>query len=229
MIVADRKPLDEILEMVGDANRILVSACNTCVTVCLAGGRREAAILASQIRIHAQEAGRTVEVRENCLERHCDAEFLAELAGELEWADVMVSTACGVGVNLASEVYPAARIVPGLNTSFYGATDAPGRWLEMCGGCGDCVLDRTGGICPIVRCAKSILNGPCGGSQDGKCEVDPDTPCAWQEIIDRLALQGRSAALEAVEPVKDWSTSHSGGRRRRIVDEVFQAEGEGEA
>ncbi len=112
MIVADRKPLDEILEMVGDANRILVSACNTCVTVCLAGGRREAAILASQIRIHAQEAGRTVEVRENCLERHCDPEFLAELAGELEWADVMVSTACGVGVNLASGPTPRPASSP---------------------------------------------------------------------------------------------------------------------
>lgn len=229
MIVADRKSLDDIVGMIGDADKVIVSACNACVTVCLAGGRREAGILASQLRIHAKEHDKDLEVREHSLARHCDAEFLSDLDEELEWADVMISMACGVGVNLASELHPKHRIVPGLNTTFYGATDAPGRWLEMCGGCGDCVLHKTGGICPIVRCAKSILNGPCGGSQDGKCEVDPETPCAWQEIIERLEAQGRGDDLIAVEPAKDWTTSFSGGRRRRVVEEIYEEDEEASA
>jgi hypothetical protein len=226
MIVAARKPFEEILDILGDAERILVSACNTCVTVCLVGGRREAALLASQLRIHAQEAGREIEVRESALERHCDREFLDALTEDLEWADVMLSTACGVGVNLVADVNPTRRIVPALNTTFFGATDLPGRWREMCGGCGDCVLHKTGGICPVVRCAKSILNGPCGGCQDGKCEVDKDTTCAWQDIIERLDGQGRSPELEVFEPIKDWRASHAGGRRRRIVEEVFAGDAE---
>jgi len=195
MIVADRKPFEEILDILGDAERILVSACNTCVTVCLVGGRREAALLASQLRIHAQEAGRTIEVRENSLERHCDREFLDALTEDLEWADVMLSTACGVGVNLVSDVNPTRRIAPAVNTTFLGATDVPGRW-------------------------------PCGGSQEGNCEVDKETPCAWQDIIERLDGQGRSAELEVFEPIKDWRPSHAGGRRRRIVEEVFAGDPE---
>lgn len=227
MIVADRKPLAEIVDMLEGAGKVLVSACNTCVTVCHAGGKREAALLASQLRIYAHGNRWDLEVRENTLERHCDREFLDELREPLEWADAVLSMACGVGVNLASEVYPTARILPSLNTTFLGATDVPGRWLEMCGGCGDCVLHLTGGICPIVRCAKSLLNGPCGGSQDGKCEVERETPCAWQEIIERAVAQGRAHRLEAIQPVKDWRTSGAGGwRRRRIVEEIFAGEGE---
>jgi hypothetical protein len=226
MITADLKPFDQIAEMLTGATRVLVAACNTCVTVCHAGGKREAALLASQLRIHARENGLEREVRETVLERHCDAEFVDTFAPELEWPDVVLSTACGVGVNYVAERFPATRVVPGLNTTFLGATDVPGRWREMCGGCGDCILHLTAGVCPIVRCAKAIQNGPCGGSQDGKCEVDPDVPCAWQEIIERLTTQGRAEALEVVLPTKDWSSSmHGGWRRTRIVEEFFTAEG----
>ena len=81
-------------------------------------------------------------------------------------------------------------------------------------GCGECVLDLTGGICPIARCSKSLLNGPCGGSQDGMCEVDPDNiPCGWQLIYDRLKSLGRLDLLEVNLPLKDWSTAHDGGVR----------------
>ncbi len=225
MITAEMKPFAEIVAMLEGASRVLVAACNTCVTVCHAGGKREAALLASQLRIHARENGLAREVRETVVERHCDAEFVEALAPELEWPEVMLSTACGVGVNYVAECFASKRILPGLNTTFLGATDVPGRWREMCGGCGDCVLHLTGGICPVVRCAKSIQNGPCGGSQEGRCEVDPDVPCAWQEIIDRVTAQGRAASLETVLPLKDWSTSGYGGwRRTRIVEEFFQPE-----
>lgn len=229
MITADMKPFEEIVGMLGDARRVLVASCNTCVTVCHAGGKRQVALLASQLRIHAAENGLEREVREVNLERHCDTEFVELIDEDMQWPDAFLSAACGVGVNFLADRNPSVRILPALNTTFYGATDVPGRWQEMCGGCGNCALDLTAGICPVVRCAKAIWNGPCGGSQDGKCEVSPDVDCAWQLIIERLTLQGRAEALETLLPTRDWSTStHGGWRRTRIVEEFFAPE-EGEA
>jgi len=105
------------------------------------------------------------------------------------------------------------QVYPALNTLFVGKEEGPGHFVDVCMQCGSCVLASTAGICPLVRCAKSLLNGPCGGSVGGKCEVNPDTPCAWQIIYDRLAAQGRLVELEKIEPIKDWSTSASGGPR----------------
>ena len=91
----------------------------------------------------------------------------------------------------------------------------------MCGGCGNCVLDKTAGICPIVRCSKSLLNGPCGGSQDGKCEVNSEIDCAWQLIYDRLKAQGRLETLEEIEPPKDWSSARHGGPRKMVREDLM--------
>ena len=115
-------------------------------------------------------------------------------------------------------LYSDKPIYPALNTLFIGKEEEPGHFAEVCAQCGNCVLAYTGGICPVVRCAKGLLNGPCGGSVEGKCEVDPDTPCAWQLIIDRLAALGQLDQLEEIEPPKDWSTSYSGGPRKITIE-----------
>jgi len=115
-------------------------------------------------------------------------------------------------------LYSDKAVYPALNTLFIGKEESPGYFTEVCAQCGDCVLAQTAGICPLVRCAKSLLNGPCGGSVEGKCEIDPDIPCAWQLIIDRLAALGQLDRLEEFESPKDWGTSHSGGPRRVIVE-----------
>jgi ferredoxin len=106
-----------------------------------------------------------------------------------------------------------------LNTLFVGKEETPGHFIEVCMQCGNCVLATTVGICPLVRCAKSLLNGPCGGSVDGKCEVSPDTPCAWQLIYDRLKALGQLDKMEEIVPVRDWSTSSSGGPRRFVLSD----------
>jgi hypothetical protein len=110
-------------------------------------------------------------------------------------------------------VFRGVPVIPALNTTFLGALDGQGLWREKCHGCGDCVLTRTGGICPISRCAKRILNGPCGGSSKGKCEISPDVDCAWHLIIDRLSELGRLGDYEKITPVKDWSVDRGGGPR----------------
>lgn len=221
MIVAERKSFDAILAMLGDARRVLVVGCRTCVAVCLAGGDREVSVLAEELRIRAKMDGRELEVVETGVERQCEPEMVEPLAEAVANADAVLSLGCGCGVQLLAETYPDARMLPGLDTQFIGATDGAGEWSERCAMCGNCILDITAGICPVARCSKSILNGPCGGSQDGNCEVDSSIPCAWQLIYDRLERQGRLDQLTEIIPPKDWSTSRDGGPRKLTKPEVI--------
>jgi hypothetical protein len=108
---------------------------------------------------------------------------------------------------------------PGVNTRFYGLPTAHGVWEERCAGCGDCVLDFTDGICPIARCSKNLLNGPCGGSHDGKCEVNDAVECAWQLIYDRMKALGLLDLLTKVRAPKTWKTSRDGGPRRVVRED----------
>jgi ferredoxin len=220
MITGDRKPLDEVAAMVDGLERVLILGCGTCVTVCMAGGEREAEELAIALRLRDRENGITREVWHLNVERQCDEEFLREVVEDISRADVVVSIACGCGIQHIATVFPEQLVYPGLNTTFMGVTEELGVWSERCLGCGECVLDHTGGVCPITRCSKSLLNGPCGGSADGKCEVDKSIECGWQLIHDRLEAVGQLHRLDEVLPPKDWSKSHSGGPRTRIREDV---------
>ena len=134
----------------------------------------------------------------------------------------MISMACGVGVQHLAEYFEDKVILPVLNTKFFGATKEPGVWVERCAGCGNCILDITGGVCPIARCSKSLFNGPCGGSTKGKCEISKDLDCAWQIIIDRLKELDRLDDYEEIAPIKDWSTERAGGPRKVVREDVRQ-------
>ena len=107
-----------------------------------------------------------------------------------------------------------------VDTKFMGASERQGVWAERCQGCGSCILARTGGICPVSRCAKRLFNGPCGGSTAGRCEIATDVPCAWQLIIDRLKALGRLDDYEDISPIKDWSTDRAGGPRKVVREDV---------
>jgi ferredoxin len=220
MITGDRKPLEEIVAMLEGYEHVFVVGCATCVTVCMAGGQREAEETVLALRLGDAERGVTREVWHGNIERQCDEEFLREFADQVARADVVVSLACGCGIQHMATVFPDKVVFPGLNTTFMGVTEELGVWSERCLGCGDCVLEKTGGVCPITRCSKSLLNGPCGGSADGICEVDKTIPCGWQLIHDRLSAIGQMERLDEVLPPKDWSTAHSGGPRTRIREDV---------
>lgn len=223
MIVAERKPFEEILEMIGGHKRVLVLGCGSCVTVCLTGGEKQADELASQLRLAAKAKGRELSVEVDCITRQCDREFLQNLKMPLESYDAVLSLACGVGVGFMSEQSPKTPILPALNTSFYGANQASGMWEEYCGGCGDCVLAVTGGICPIARCSKALINGACGGTSNGKCEVSKDMDCAWYLIFKRLQETGRLEEYRKIRPPKNWSKDRNGkGVRRLSHKEMFE-------
>ncbi|MDF1578274.1 MAG: methylenetetrahydrofolate reductase C-terminal domain-containing protein [Desulfurivibrionaceae bacterium] len=220
MIIAERKPVDEIVEMVADAKRVLVLGCRGCVSVCSAGGEREVEILASLLRLGARKEGRTLETIEATMVRQCDREYIEAID---QWAgryDAIVSMACGVGVNFIANLRPDDIVYPGVNTGCMGGSAEQGVWTEQCAGCGNCVLHLTGGLCPVARCAKSLMNGPCGGSQNGECEINKDVPCIWQSIHDRLTRTGRRADMDRVAPIRDWSSAGHGGPRKVVRDDL---------
>jgi ferredoxin len=220
MIVAQQKSLAEVKSLIGDAEKVLVVGCGTCVTVCFAGGTREAAILSSSLRMGSKLDGAPKDVSDVTVQRQCEWEYLDQIEDQVAQADIVLSLGCGIGVQALVEHFPKAWVVPGLNTSFLGLPTEQGVWAERCAACGDCILGLTGGICPIARCSKSLLNGPCGGSEDGHCEIDPEVPCAWQLIYDRLKSQNKVHLLLDLQPPKNWQTSRDGGPRRIIRQDL---------
>ncbi len=211
MITAEQKPLGEIQQMLAGVDKLLILGCGTCVTVCLAGGEKEVATLADLLRLK----GSIDQITEATVERQCDQEFFEDLTQKIADADAVLSLACGAGVQLLARIFPDKCVYPGVNTTFIGLVEEQGKWLESCLACGDCKLGKFGGVCPIARCSKSLLNGPCGGSIDGKCEVDPETiDCAWQLIYDRLEKIGQLENLTEIEEPNDYSTAHDGRPRR---------------
>jgi len=222
MIVAQPKPIKEVLEMVKDFKKILVVGCKGCVTVCNVGGAKEVAILASSLRIARKRSGQPLSVDEHTLERQCDPEYVNELKDTVGSYDAVISIACGVGPQFLSERYPSTRVFPGVNTQFMGGAVEHGVWSERCAGCGTCVVHYFGGLCPIARCSKSLLNGPCGGSSHGKCEISKDVECIWDTIVNKMMEQGRLKELLEFRPPKSWTTARDGGPRRMIREELVK-------
>jgi ferredoxin len=202
MIVAERKPIEKIEEMVAPYPKVLVVGCGTCVAVCLAGGDKEVQILAEELRLKARAEGRDQVFDEVTLTRQCDREYLDLIAARVDDYDALLSTACGAGVQYLAERYDTTRVLPALDTRFIGVALGAGEWQQRCIACADCVLDQTGGICPKTMCAKGLVNGPCGGTNHGKCEVNPDTDCAWTLIYNRLKKQNRLDLMRNIAPMK---------------------------
>jgi ferredoxin len=217
MIVADRKTIGEIRDMIRGHDRVLLVGCGTCVTVCLAGGEREVGILGSAVRMALRLVKRMSVVVDECtIERQCEDAFIDLLAPRVAEYDAICSLGCGAGVQALAERFPKTPVYPGLNTQFIGILESQGVWTETCAGCGNCRLGEFAGICPITRCAKRLLNGPCGGSQQGKCEVKPELDCAWQLIYDRARALDTLEKLAQIAAPHDWSTGLDGGPRKVV-------------
>lgn len=221
MVVGERKPFEELLKMVENHKKILLLGCGGCVTVCLTGGDDAVRVLASQLRMAREKEGNPIEIIEKTVERQCDPEYIDEVQSIVPEVDAVVSMACGVGVQYVAERYSTTPSYPALNTSFVGGSVKEGYYVEKCQTCGECKLYYTGGICPITRCSKSLLNGPCGGSTRGKCEIDSQVDCGWQLIVDRLKGLGLMDRYEEMLGICDWRTNRDGGPRK-MVREDFQ-------
>jgi ferredoxin len=219
MIVASRKSIAEIKEVLAAHDKVLFVGCGTCVTVCLAGGEREVGIMSYAMRMARRLEGRPLAIEQMTIERQCENEFIAELAAAAERNEAILSFGCGAGVQAIAERFPEKPVYAALDTQFLGILEEQAVWTEKCLGCGSCVLSQFGGICPITRCAKRLLNGPCAGSSEEGCEVDPERPCAWQLIYRRLQAIGQLENLDEIVPPRDWRTSWHAGARRVVREE----------
>jgi ferredoxin len=212
--ITEQKPIEEIIESLGKAKKVYLVGCGTCATICHTGGKSEVLEMKAKLEAAGKKVTGWMVVPTACDELTKYA--LEEQAAEIKKADAILALTCAFGVQTMA-LYADKPVYPALNTLFIGKEEAPGQFVEVCMQCGNCVLATTAGICPLVRCAKSLLNGPCGGSVEGKCEVAPDIPCAWQLIYDRLKALGQLDKLEEIVPLRDWSTSREGGPRRITI------------
>ena len=225
MIVAEQKPLDEISQMITPYERVLVLGCGTCMTVCNAGGEHEVSFLHHALQVaqtRSENAAHTFS--EFTVKRQCDSEFLTALTDRIDDIDAVLSLGCGIGVQAIAERFPYTPVLPGVNTSFMGMSDEWGIWDERCAACGDCRLDDTGGICPITRCTKGILNGPCAGTKNGKCEASKELDCAWVLIYKRLERLGQLDKMRRYYPPRNYRVIP---RPKRLVSKANIDAGEG--
>ncbi|MFA4858961.1 MAG: methylenetetrahydrofolate reductase C-terminal domain-containing protein [Candidatus Margulisiibacteriota bacterium] len=204
MIITEPKPFEKILESLQNAEKVIVLGCSRCATGCGTGGEKEVAAMAEKLK----KAGKEV-LAQKVLESPCDdrlnkRDFKEVGAGVFKVADAVLVMSCGAGVQTIADLCDLP-VFPALDSLFLGRTKRVGRFYEMCVMCGDCVLDQTGGICPVSRCSKRLLNGPCGGSHDGKCEVNPNLDCAWYLIYEKLKAHNKLDKMESVKPPKDYS------------------------
>jgi hypothetical protein len=209
MLISEQKPMEEILSYLEGDKSIFLIGCKGCAEGWGSGGEKQVV----EMKKSLQKQGKTI-TGLVVVDMLCDSALtklkLRAYKKEIAAADSILVLTDGSGVQTVAEVVDKV-VHPGCNTLSSGGAHAEWKEAERCLECGDCMLEFTGGLCPIARCSKHLLNGPCGGSQDGKCEVDPDIPCVWQQIVDRLAELGQLDKLERLVTPKNWSVSLTSG------------------
>jgi len=207
MIIVTQKPLDEILDFISPYDSILIAGCDGCTQP--PRGLREAKTLSQLLELGGKLRNKGFVFKVTTTAKQCDSYLTASmLKPQMDDAAAVLSLACGAGLQTVAELFPELPVFPAQNTHFIGVEDREGGILEeRCVGCGDCLLVQTGGICPVTRCAKGLLNGACGGSKNGKCELDSEKDCAWILIYERLEKQGKLELLKEFRPPRDYQLS----------------------
>ena len=218
MVKSKRKPLEEIKNTLTNYGKVLTIGCGGCSSVCLAGGQREVNTLNAELKIAYKLDKESKSFGSYTVERQCNNQFLIELVDIVKDYDCIVSMACGAGVQLMAEMFTDKPVFPALNTVSIGVDREIGMYEEKCRACGECVLAYTGGICPVTRCAKGVFNGPCGGTNKGKCEISQDIPCAWLDIYERLKAQNRLDDIMKIQTPMMWQNQV----QRTIVQEPYE-------
>ena len=212
MIVSAQKSREELLAALDGVSRLFLVGCAACATVCKAGGEEEVFAMQEWLQEAGYEITGSVIIDEAChiLRSRRD---LRQRRPQVEEAEALLILACGAGVQSIS-AETDQQVIGALNSLFLGNVRRIGRYEEKCSLCGDCLLNETAGICPVTTCAKGLLNGPCGGMEDGKCEADRELDCAWHLIYERLKRQGRSGVFARPVPPKNWGKIPRPGRHK---------------
>lgn len=184
MIITKQKELNKILEKLRDKKNIFIVGCAACATKCATGGEEQVKILAKELKINHKNILGTIVLDTPCDIRIVKKELVPDK--NIKEAESLILLCCGAGVQSVSQVMEDKELIPALDTLFLGTMERLGNFYQYCSLCGECIIDETGGICPLTRCAKALVNGPCGGAINGKCEIDTENDCAWELIYERL-------------------------------------------
>ena len=238
MIVVERKNIKTIYKNLKPFERILIVACDGCTGVYQVGGAKQADEVANLLKLTARldkQNKRDLKIKTVTTVRQCDKQMVKSTLDPLvSDADAILSLGCGEGVQVISEVFDEAEVFPANDTKFIGSQDRErDTFHELCSACGECVLDKTAGICPITRCAKGLLNGPCGGQLHGKCEVNKDNYCAWILIWGRLKERGKMGIFNELWMPRDRRPSlppriSGGGVTEGSKDDAEESKDEGD-
>ncbi len=207
MIVTKQKSKEDLLKLLDGAHKIFIIGCGDCAATCKTGGEEEVKVAADFLKRKGKEITGTVVPDTTCVAAQAKIAF-AKNKKALSASDAILVLACGSGVQCVKEYdRHKLKVLPGCDTLFAAVIDKDSSFVQVCSSCGACILDLTEGICPVTRCPKSILNGPCGGQEKGKCEVDKDKDCVWILIYKRLKEKGRLEELKRRIPAKDYRQS----------------------
>lgn len=207
MIIQKQKPFEEIVKALEGEGKIFIAGCADCATTCKVGGEEEVAEMKKKLEAVGKTVTGTTVVDTCCLSGKV-RELGRAMAEAVNTADSILVLACGTGVQTIGD-HLKKRVHPGCDSLFIGEVVRMGKYVEKCTACGQCILEDTEGICPVTRCSKGLLNGPCGGYRDGKCEVDPEKDCAWMLIYEQLKARGKLDKLARMAKPKNFSTAHT--------------------
>ncbi|TXT56155.1 MAG: hypothetical protein BAJALOKI2v1_630020 [Promethearchaeota archaeon] len=220
VVITTKKPEEEVYEALDNykVKKVVIVSCGTCAALCQTGGTEGAEEWHNKLEEKGYQVLTEI-VSEDVCDNRVMRKDLRKIEEELDQADGILSLSCGLGVQSIIEMlqrkHPEIPVFTANDTEFMGMTERIGRFYMRCQGCGDCLLNDTGGICPITTCAKALMNGPCGGMVEGKCEVgDYEKDCGWVLIYERLKELGRLDLFSKLRPPRDWSET---GHQREVV------------
>lgn len=204
MIITEQKSLEEILKSLQDYSKVFIIGCGECSAACKTGGKEEVEKVKQDLEKQGKMILGTAIPEAPCVASKVKTE-LAKNIKALKEAEAILVLACGLGAqSVKDNDRIGLAVIPGCNTLCGAVMDAKGDFYEKCSMCGDCVLAVTGGVCPVTLCPKGLLNGPCGGMNKGKCEVDKERDCAWVVIYKELDKQKRLGEFRKIHSPKDY-------------------------
>ncbi|MBI4685001.1 MAG: methylenetetrahydrofolate reductase C-terminal domain-containing protein [Nitrospirae bacterium] len=207
MIITKKREFKDLMENIKGYKSFFLIGCSECATLCGTGGEPELKSMKEVLEAEGKAVTGSFIAKTGCQVLGTKVE-LKPFKDAIDKAECIIVMSCGAGTQTAVELYEDKAVYPANDSLFLGNMTRLQFFDERCSLCGRCILDKTGGICPITACPKGILNGPCGGCKDGHCEISPDIKCAWVRIYERMKKLNKLQELcETTIEAKDWSAA----------------------